>query len=63
MYSKCIVSPLIRTPIAMTASKGFLFPPEAVAEEEDLVRSVVEDERRSVAVIPPAEEELAAAWT
>jgi hypothetical protein len=22
MYSKCIVSPLIRTPIAITASKG-----------------------------------------
>lgn len=44
----------------MIASKGFVLrdPEDDVG---DLVRSVVEDESRSVALIPSAEEELAAA--
>ena len=46
----------------MTASNG-VFAQKEVAEVADLVRSVVEEDRRSVAVGPPAEEELAAAWT
>lgn len=47
----------------MTASKGVLVPPELVAAVADLVRSVVDEERRSVAVIPPVDDELAVAWT
>lgn len=46
MYSKCMVSPLIRTPTAMMASKG---PPEDSVGRD--VRSVVDEPRRS-----PAEE-------
>jgi hypothetical protein len=48
MYSKCMVSPLIRTPTAMMASKA----PEEAGRE---VRSVVDEARRSVAEGPPVE--------
>lgn len=56
MYSKCIVSPLISTPIAMMASKG---PVETVVAAT-VVRSLVEPPSRSPAELPtPAEED----WT
>lgn len=54
MYSKCMVSPLIRTPMAMMASKG-----AAEAGAFRAVRSVVEEPRRSPAL--PLEAPLA--WT
>ena len=53
MYSKCIVSPLIRTPIAIIALKGVTSILEEEEEEEGVgsgfVRSVRDaEERRSV---------------
>jgi hypothetical protein len=55
MYSKCIVSPLIRTPIAIIASKVEVEAPDWT-EWVDFVRSVVLEERRSVAEMgSPAE--------
>jgi len=51
MYSKCIVSPLMRTPIAMMASNGAVEEGSGVVEEmEREGRSVVEEPRRSPAV-------------
>jgi hypothetical protein len=56
MYSKCIVSPLIKTPIAIMASKG---PEEATDEPVWLrlmaVRSVVLEPNKSPA---PREEDV-----
>lgn len=52
MYSKCMVSPFISTPIAIMASNG---PVEEPEELERVVRSVVEPPRRSPAF---AEEEV-----
>lgn len=47
---------MIRTPIAMIASKGFFGLVDAADWVADLVRSVVDDDRRSVALMPsPAE--------
>jgi hypothetical protein len=51
MYSKCMVSPFIRTPMAIIASKG----PEEVLDSFMDVRSLVEPPRRSPA---PREEEV-----
>jgi hypothetical protein len=62
MYSKCIVSPLMSTPMAIMASKGAVL--EAGADgllEAAEVRSVMDvEERRSVAEArraPPVPEE------
>jgi hypothetical protein len=51
MYSKCIVSPFMSTPIAIMASKGAVLEAEGeVLVEAAEVRSVIEvDESRSVA--------------
>ena len=57
IYSKCIVAPLMRTPMAMIASKGF-FGLAALAEP---VTSAVGEDRRSVALMPWTEE-LAWSW-
>jgi hypothetical protein len=57
MYSKCMVAPLISTPMAMIASKAFLGLGEVVVLLE---RSVVEEERRSVALMPSP---VLLAWT
>ena len=57
MYSKCIVSPLMSTPMAMTASKGC----EDVAGVEDVsaARSDAEPSRSAAAPTMPVEED----WT
>ena len=54
MYSKCIVEPLISTPIAMTASKGCLFAAPALSPagvEVPPVPSPSTRERRLVVLI------------
>jgi hypothetical protein len=51
-----MVAPLISTPMAMIASKGFLGEVAVVG----LLRSVVEEERRSVALMPSP---VLLAWT
>lgn len=45
----------------MIASKGFLGAADP-DPEVDLLKSVVEDDRRSVALMPSPEEELAWTW-
>ena len=57
MYSKCMVSPLMRQPMAMMASKGAVEAAvwDCVGRE---VRSVVEEPRRS----PAEREELCVDW-
>lgn len=58
MYSKCMVWPFMRTPIAMRASKGaVLVGGEEVRDRE--VRSEVEEPRRS----PAEREEVDVDWT
>lgn len=49
MYSKCMVSPFMRTPMAMMASKGAVEEVFGVSETEREVRSVVEAPSRSPA--------------
>jgi hypothetical protein len=70
MYSKCIVSPFTRTPIAIIASKGVVEAVEAgflgAAGVDVDVRSVTEvEERRSVAEArraPPVAEKEDWTW-
>jgi hypothetical protein len=49
----------MRTPIAMMASKGLA----AVEVGDVLLRSAVEDDNKSVALIPPADDDPLAAWS
>lgn len=49
MYSKCIVSPFMSTPMAMMASKGAVEDVLGVSDTESEVRSVVEAPSRSPA--------------
>jgi hypothetical protein len=57
MYSKCIVSPLIRTPMAIMASNG-LAGADVGGCGDALLMSAVEEESRSVALIPSPEDEF-----
>lgn len=59
MYSKCIVSPLISTPIAIRASKGPDLLLSAAASEGSAVRSVVDAPSRS----PAPSEDVVEDWT
>lgn len=52
------MDPLISTPIAIIASKGFL----GTSVVLDFRRSVVDEESRSVALMPSPAEELAWTW-
>jgi len=70
MYSKCIVSPFMSTPIAMIASKGAVdgvvegdeaFPAPA-PELGDRDRSVVEEEAPRRSPAPRSEEALLDGW-
>lgn len=58
MYSKCMVAPLMSTPMAMIASKGFF----GLAKLVEPDTSAVGEDRRSVALVPCVEEELAWSW-
>jgi hypothetical protein len=57
MYSKCIVSPFIKTPIAMMASNGAVDVDGFLEMSE--VRSEVEPRRSAAAPTMPVEED----WT
>ena len=50
MYSKCMVEPLMSTPMAIMASKGAVDAPADFFEDASVsLRSAVLEERRSVA--------------
>jgi hypothetical protein len=57
MYSKCIVSPLISTPMAMMASKGELDVLACDACPLRAVRSDVEPRRSAAAPTMPVDED------
>jgi len=57
MYSKCIVSPLISTPMAIIASKGELDVLDCEACPVRAVRSEAEPRRSAAAPTTPVEED------